>query len=167
MSRDAITDPEILADQHARARYGGAHRDEGDGYAPARARPPAIVAGWACRARCGRFVPVDQGAIAAREDANALMRRRGEPELGVHEIVFCPACKAGSAPDRAAALRRQSDLIAGAVRELKTLVDNDLRERSLVARLRELGHPDVGALLRSVRASRAGATTTAHKRRTT
>jgi hypothetical protein len=159
-------DPEILADQHRRARYGGADRGVPDDYPPGRARPPAIVAGWACRAGCGRFVPVDDAAVAARDSANGQLRRRGEPELGVHEIMFCPACKHRAAPDRADALRRRVDETAKLIAELKTLVDNDLRERSLVARLRDLGHPDVDGLRKAIAESRAAKNPT-QKRRTT
>lgn len=165
--RDRVTDPEILADQHRRARVAGGHDREleAEPVRPFGAFGP-VVAGWACRARCGRFVPVDDAAIAALANANATLRRRGEPELGVHEIVFCPACKHRAAPDRADALRRSSEEMGRLIVELKSLVDNDLRERSIVARLRELHHPDVDALLRAVRESRATKNTTT-KRRTT
>lgn len=166
MTRDLITDPEVLADQRARSRYGGADRGVPDDYEPGTRRPPAIVAGWACRAGCGRFVPVDDVAIAALASSNATLRKRGEPELGVHEIVFCAACKHRAAPDRGEAKRRSTDETARLIAELKTLVDNDLRERSIVARLRDLKHPDVDGLLRAVRDARAAKNTNT-KRRTT
>lgn len=164
MSRAPLTDPEILADARARARFGGAHRDEGASYAPAVVRPPAIVAGWACRARCGRFVPVDDAAVSALASNNATLRRRGEPELGEHEIVFCPSCKHRAAPDRADALRRRVDETAKLIAELKTLVDNDLRERGILARLRDLGHPDVDGLRKAIADGRASKTTTTKRR---
>ena len=154
MNRFVVDDPEVLAERRTRDRHGGAHRPEGDGYAPAIERPSPIVAGWACRSGCGRFVPVDDAGVGARDHANAQLRRRGEPELGEHEIVFCAACKQRSAPDRGQAKRRQADEMAALIRELKTLVDNDLRERSIVARIRQLGHPDVDGLLKAVRDGR-------------
>lgn len=159
-------DPEIVADARARARFGGADRGVPENYPPGTHRPPAIVAGWACRSGCGRFVPVTDAAVAARDSANDQLRRRGEPELGEHEILFCPSCKHRAAPDRADALRRRVDDIAKLIAELKTLVDNDLLERSVLARLRDLGHPDVDGLMRAVRESRAAKNQT-QKRRTT
>lgn len=159
-----VDDPEVIADARARARYGGADRPVPESYGPATRKPRAIVAGWACRARCGRFVPVDDAAIDALESNNATLRRRGEPELGVHEIVFCPSCKARAAPDRAASLRRRVDEQAALIRELKTLIDNDLRERSIVARLRDLGHPDVDGLRKAIAESRATKNTTTKRR---
>lgn len=147
-------DPEVIAERRARDRYAGADRDEGKNYAGATFRPPAIVAGWACRARCGRFVPVTDAAVAARETSNAKLRDRGEREVGEDEIVFCGPCIRRAAPDRGEAKRRQIDEMAALIRELKTLVDNDLRERAVVARIRQLGHPDVDGLLRAVRDGR-------------
>jgi hypothetical protein len=60
-------------------------------------------------------------------------------------------------------MRRHADAMAAAIRELKTLVDNDLRERALIARLRELGHPDVDGLVRAVREGRAAKNNTTRR----
>jgi len=56
--------------------------------------------------------------------------------------------------------RRTVDETAALIRELKTLIDNDLRERSILARLRDLGHPDVDGLRRAIADGRASKTTT-------
>lgn len=60
--------------------------------------------------------------------------------------------------------RRTADAIAALVRELNGLIDNDLRERSVLARLRELGHPDVDGLAKAIADGRAARTTTKPRR---
>lgn len=66
--------------------------------------------------------------------------------------------------EQGAANRRAVDEMAALIRELKSLVDNDMRERSICARLRDLGHPDVEGLRKAIADGRAKNTTT--KRRT-
>lgn len=169
MTRDAITDPEIIADMRARNRVAGG-LDRPIEVAPKGPlggawAPPEIVEGWACRARCGRFVPATAEALARWADANRALQRRGLEPIGKHEVLFCASCKSKHAPERGDARRRQADAMADAIRELKGLVDNDLRERSLIARLRDLGHPDVDGLVRAVRESRAAKIATTPRRK--
>lgn len=59
-----------------------------------------------------------------------------------------------SAKEQGDANRRHVDEMAALIRELKGLINNDLRERSLVARIRQLGHPDVDGLRKAVRDAR-------------
>jgi hypothetical protein len=160
MTRDPITDPEVIADLRLRA---ASERSRGNGDPTLSYRAPVLVEQWPCRGKCGATVPVDEAGVHARNKANAQLARRGEPELGKHEIAFCPACKAKYAPARGDAMRRHADAMAAAIRELKTLVDNDLRERALIARLRELGHPDVDGLVRAVREGRAAKNNTTRR----
>lgn len=163
MSREPITDPEILADFGLRART---ERDPSrTAQDPTLAWQPAVlVERWACRGKCGASIAVDDAAVHARDKLNEQLRKRGEPEVGAHEIAFCPACKQRGAPLRGEANRRTADAIAALVRELKGLIDNDLRERSVLARLRELGHPDVDGLAKAIADGRAAKNTTKPRR---
>lgn len=69
-----------------------------------------------------------------------------------------------TAAEQGAANRRTVDETAALIRELKTLVDNDLRERGILARLRDLGHPDVEGLRKAIADGRASKTTTTKRR---
>ena len=120
MTRDPITDPEVLADLRLRDRTSRERADRRtapglnagqdlDGLSPELAAlydgaPDPIVEHWPCRGRCGRMVGVPKVALERLEDANRMLPRRERP-IGKHEVMWCPDCK--RADDEARAAQRR------------------------------------------------------------
>jgi hypothetical protein len=147
-------DPEIAADMRLRADT-ERHRDP----KPAKYSwtSPAIVEHWPCR-MCGvAMVGVTAEAAAARDHANQILVSRREPEIAKSQIVFCDRCTPVAKAQREERHRKAREETAAVIRELRSLVDNDLRERVLVDRLRELGQPDIAHVLADARAHRRAA----------
>jgi hypothetical protein len=147
-------DPEIIADLRKRAATEhDATRSRGDGVYDW--SPAAIVEQWPCRT-CGlAMVGVTAEQVEAREVFNRKLRARREQEIPKSAVVFCEACLERARQLGAERRARERVEMAALIRELRSLVDNDLREKSILARLRVLGHPDVDELQRAAAASRA------------
>lgn len=164
MTRDL--DPEQLADLRLRS---ASEHDRG------RSRTTARVMGgddpaerWPCRRCTIAMVEVNATTVAALESSNALLAKRGERMIPKSQVVFCSTCEPIARRERAERYDRERAEIAELIRELRSLIDNDLREASIAARLRELGHANVPALLseaKTRRAEKRRATTTNGPRR--
>lgn len=150
-------DPEVIAEQRARDRYAGADRPEGETYAAATYRAPAIVEHWPCR-RCGvAMVGVTADAIERLDMFNRQLARQGEPPIPKNKIVFCPACSGPAHAERAERIAADARAVAKLRAELLTLVDNDLRERVIADQLRKHGvsAAEVAELIRDAKHRRA------------
>jgi hypothetical protein len=91
MTRDPITDPEVLADLGHRAR---SERDTTRSRETAHAfGDAAIVEHWPCRKGCGAMVGVTRAGIDARETCNRRLATLREPPIGKHQVMWCPSCK--------------------------------------------------------------------------
>lgn len=85
---------------------------------------------------------------------NRVLRGRMEPPLDKTRIVFCNACKAAGRALAADTTRRTTDAIAKLIRELRTDPGpSTARESEILAKLKPY-HPDLPALVESVRARR-------------
>ena len=163
MSRDEI-DPEDLADLRLRASSErDSTRTRGDG--TYEWSPAALVEEWPCR-NCGTaLVGVTAEQVSARAMFNTMLRRQNERVIDTDEVVFCPPCldlARASGVERRRRAINETELL---IRQLKTLSDeNDPRERSILARLRDLGHPDVEGLRKAIADGRAAKTTTTKRR---
>lgn len=147
--RDDI-DPEDLADRQLRA---ASERDTKRTREPARIGATDVAAKWLCRRCRSAMVDVSSDVVHGLEVSNRQLRTRGEPEIQTHQVVFCEACTPIARRERAERIARESAESAKLIRELNSLIDNDLREASIAARLRELGH-NVPALLREAKTRR-------------
>lgn len=158
-------DPEVLRDLQLRSRTS---QDRGDGDPTlTRWSPPPAIETWSCRGGCGARIEITREGIDARDAMNAELRRRGEQPVQDDEIAWCPRCKARHDRERAQVTARSRTEVSRLTAELRTLVDNDLRERPILARLRQLGE-DADRILADVRAQRrAAATNKATNRRST
>ena len=91
MTRDFATDQEIAADLIARAR---SERDPNLTREPINPfGPPAIVEHWPCRGGCGQMIGVPREGIDAFVAMNRELRRRRDPEVPKHKVMWCPKCK--------------------------------------------------------------------------
>ncbi len=120
MTRDPITDPEILADLRLRDRtareradrrgpYGLDVGQDPDGLSPAIAAlyasaPDPDVEHWPCRKGCGRMVGVTSAGIEAFESCNRKLKAMRQDPIGKHQVMWCPDCK--RVDDEMAALQR-------------------------------------------------------------
>lgn len=150
-------DPEVIAEQRARDRYAGADRPEGETYAAATYRAPAIVEHWPCR-RCGvAMVPVTQDAIDSLAMWNRQLATRGEAPISKAKVVFCASCAGPAHAERAERIAADARAVAKLRAELLTLVDNDLRERVIADQLRKhgLSAAEVAELIRDAKHRRA------------
>jgi hypothetical protein len=144
-------DPEALADLQRRA---ASERDPQRTREAARPVANDVAAKWLCRRCRTAMVDVSAHVVHGLEVSNRELQRRGEPPIPTHQVVFCETCTPIARKERAARIAREAAESAALIRELNSLIDNDLREASIAARLRELGH-DVPALLREARNRRA------------
>lgn len=99
MSREAVTDPEIIADMQFRSRSELDRSRTGRAANPFDATP---VEQWPCR-KCGVLVGVTRAAIDAFTTCNAQLRRCGEDPIAKDRVMWCPACR-----QRDAALERET-----------------------------------------------------------
>lgn len=121
MTREPITDPEVLADLQLRERTARERHDrrgpdgldvgqDPDGLSPALAAlydgaPDPDVEHWPCRGGCGRMVGVTQVAVERLAMSNQLLATKRERPIAKHEVMWCPDCKRLDDEERAAARR--------------------------------------------------------------
>lgn len=135
MTRDFATDPEIAADLVRRAR---SERD------PSRTREasnpfgaPTLVEHWPCRGGCGLMVGVTREGVDAFAAMNCELRRRREPEVPKHKVMWCPKCKARdddlarAQRDAREAARRPREEITPAARQLAMQIEQPRRRNKL------------------------------------
>ena len=158
MTRDPITDPEILAETRARNRVAGGRDRELDAEPMSPWGSPAPVEQWPCRGKCGALVEVTAAVLDAWRTSNAMLAHAGEPPLGKGEVVCCVACHPRWLAAMASRDRKAQLELDQVVRELRTLAGPPglfaARQAELVERLRKLHHPDVPGLLREIREQR-------------
>lgn len=111
--------------------------------------PEPTVEHWRCRAGCGELVGVGRTAIEHWREMSALLAARGERPLDTGAIVWCRPCEErlrAAANERKARARNE---VTRLVNVLRASMD-PTREQVVIARLRELGHPDIEGLVRQL-----------------
>jgi len=129
---------------------------------------PVYVTSWPCRGRCGALVPITQDAIDRAEIFDRRLAEVGD-ENGNREpidrarIVFCDACRDAGRKMAPENKRRHVDAMALLIRELRGGTTNPdppgpapspAREAEIIQKLRAMKHPDVDALVQTIREKR-------------
>jgi hypothetical protein len=151
-------DPEVLADMQLRS-YTEASRPRMSEAAFAAgvraAATPNVIGVVPCRGRCGAVVDWTEEAEQAFETWNRILLGKREAPLDKTRITFCNSCRARGARLSAENNRKQVDRLAELVRELKDEPPpSPSRERELLEAIKALNHPDVDALVQTIREKR-------------
>ncbi len=153
-------DPEVVADLKLRAYT---ERDKSrTRTAEYDWKPPPVVTQWKCRTPpCKEFVDVDAETIERWEIFNRELRKRGEKPIASHEVLWCASCLGEHARIRPDRLRARVERMRSVIQQLKA-GDQTIRyrtndgevatdERAALEQLKAWGHPDVPALVESIR----------------
>lgn len=144
-------DPEVVADLRLRA---ATMRDTSRGSDPYDWKPPKLVGGQLLCRTCKIPVAVTEDTIERWWMFNGILRKRNEQPIAPDQIVFCDECVVEHKKHSADTRRREVDLLASMIRQLKE-TDDPQRERELIAQLRVQRHPDVDGLVAAIAARKA------------
>lgn len=146
MSREEL-DPEVVADLQLRA---ATERDRSRSREMPQWSPSVVLTHVPCRKRCGSLVEWNDAAEERFVAFNRMLEARGEAPLDKTKILFCDKCRVLRRQAVADHNRKQVDLTGEVIRDLRRASNPD-GERDLIAKLRELGHPDIDGLLETLR----------------
>jgi len=133
-------DPEVLADIRLRDATTRDRSRSGE----ATWSKPVILGQVPCRNRCGRLVDWPDAAQDRFEFFNAVLERRGEAPLDKTRILFCTPCIEAGKLEAGNVRRKEVDIVAGWIRELKDGCDAK-RDAELLTKLAKV-HPDIDGL---------------------
>lgn len=152
-------DPEVAADLALREHAAATRPRMSDaqfGRALNKAAAPAVIGVVPCRGRCGSVVDWTEEAEHAFDAFNRKLSRDREAPLDKTRIAFCNRCRTHGAKLSAENNRKQVDKLAELIRELKDEPPpRPDRERDIVEKIKALNHPDVDALVLTIREKRA------------
>lgn len=114
----------------------------------------SVVATRPCR-RCGEPCEVTEAGMEALKASNRILLARGEMPLNERAVFACDACDGQIRELAGEANRQRVDGMRAVILDLKDSMD-PASEKELLEALRELGHPDIPALLHAIGERKAG-----------